>query len=56
MGGNEEGPGLALDKQDLSDRGPGGTRFVYLEDINLEQKEEDPARFPGSLAPASPDS
>ena len=45
MGGSEEGPGLSLDKQDLSDRGPGGARFVYLEDINLEPKEEESARL-----------
>jgi hypothetical protein len=39
MGGNEEGPGIALDKKDISNLGPGGARFVYIEDINLEPKD-----------------
>jgi hypothetical protein len=45
MGGTEEGPGVSLNGRDLSDRGPGGARFVYLEDINLEPKEEESARL-----------
>jgi hypothetical protein len=45
MGGNEEGPGFSLNKRDLSDRGPGGARFVFLEDINLDPKEEESARL-----------
>jgi len=50
MGGEAEGPALASKKQDFSDRGPGGARFVYLEDISLEPKEEGTAlltRAPG---------
>ena len=45
MGGLEEGPGISLKKQDLSDRGPGGARFIYLEDINLEPREDESARL-----------
>jgi len=45
MGGMEEGPGIALSKKDLSDRGPGGERFVYLEDLNIEPREEGSARL-----------
>jgi hypothetical protein len=45
MGGMEEGPGIALSKKDLSDRGPGGARFVYLEDLNIEPREEGSARL-----------
>jgi len=45
MGGTEEGPGVSLNKRDLSDQGPGGARFVYLEDINLEPNEEESARL-----------
>jgi hypothetical protein len=45
MGGSEEGPAIALSLRDLSDRGPGGARFVCLEDINLEPKEDGSARL-----------
>jgi Leucine-rich repeat (LRR) protein len=45
LGGNAEGPEAASQKRDLSDRGPGGARFVYLEDINLEPKEDHSARL-----------
>jgi hypothetical protein len=45
MGGNEEGPGIALDKKDISNLGPGGARFVFLEDINLDPKEDESARL-----------
>jgi parallel beta-helix repeat protein len=45
MGGNEEGPGVFLNKRDLSDLGPGGARFVYLEHINLDPKEEESTRL-----------
>jgi hypothetical protein len=45
MGGFEDGPVTSPDKRDLSDRGPSGARFVYLEDINLEPKEDEAARL-----------
>jgi hypothetical protein len=45
MGGNEEGPGLSLNRTDFSDRGPGGSRFVYIEDINLAPREEESERL-----------
>jgi hypothetical protein len=45
MGGIEEGPGVSPNRRDLSDRGPSGARFVFLEDINLEPKEEESARL-----------
>ena len=45
MGGTAEGPGVSPTKRDLSDRGPGGERFIYLEDISLEPKEGELARL-----------
>jgi len=45
MGGTEEGPGVLLNKRDLSDQGPGVARFVYLEDINLVPREAESARL-----------
>ena len=44
MGGYEEGPEAARTKRDISDRGPGGARFVYIEDINLEPREDGSVR------------
>ena len=40
MGGNEEGPGMALDKRDLSMDGPGEPGFIALEQKNI---------FPGEV-------
>ena len=54
MGGFEEGPGISLKMQDLSDRGPGGARFIYLEDLNLEPREEKPARLTCVPGPGEP--
>jgi len=54
MGGVAEGPETALNKKDLSMNGPGGSRFVYLEDKNLEPKETAEAaagRVPGPGEP-----
>ena len=54
MGGVAEGPETAFDKKDLSTDGPGGSRFVYLEDKNLEPKEAAEAaavRVPGPGEP-----
>ena len=54
MGGVADGPETALDKKDLSMDGPGGSRFVYLEDKNLEPKEAveaASARVPGPGEP-----
>jgi hypothetical protein len=54
MGGHEEGPETAVNKKDLSMHGPGGPRFVYLEDKNLEPKETADAvsaRIPGPGEP-----
>jgi len=51
IGGNEKGPGITSAEQDLSDRGPGGARFVYSEGANLVPKEDESARRPASLAP-----
>lgn len=39
MGGVAEGPETVLNKKDLSMNGPGGSRFIFLEDKNLEPKE-----------------
>jgi hypothetical protein len=54
MGGIEEGPEIAMTKRDLSDRGPGGARFIYIEDLHLDP-DEDPAaaltRIPGPNEP-----
>jgi hypothetical protein len=50
MGGSGEGPEIASSKRDLSDRGPGGSRFLYIQDLHLDP-DEDPAdalaRIPG---------
>jgi len=49
-GGLADGPGTAAKRTDLSADGPGGARFVYLEDRDLEPKEEGTAlltRVPG---------
>jgi hypothetical protein len=54
MGGNAEGPGVSLNRGDMSDRGPGGTRFVYLEDINLDPKEEESTRLNRIPGPGEP--
>jgi hypothetical protein len=54
MGGSEEGPGIAPAKRDHSELGPGGTRFVYLEDLNLDPAEVSAAalaRIPGPGEP-----
>jgi hypothetical protein len=54
MGGSEEGPGIAPAKRDHSALGPGGTRFVYLEDLNLDPAEDPAAaltRLPGPGEP-----
>jgi hypothetical protein len=54
MGGVAEGPETTLNKNDLSMNGPGGSRFVYLEDKNLEPKETAEAaavRVPGPGEP-----
>ena len=50
MGGEAEGPGIARAIRDFSDRGPGGARFVYLEETNLVPSERESAfltRVPG---------
>ncbi len=52
MGGNEEGPGVILEQ--AGSLGPGAwrrTRFVYLEDINLEPNED---RRVEAFAPRGP--
>jgi hypothetical protein len=54
MGGNAEGPGVSLKRRDLSDRGPGGARFVYLEDINPEPKEEESVQMVQIPGPGEP--
>ena len=54
IGGTERGPGIAPIKRDLSDRGPGGSRFVYLEEKNLVPTESGSAvrtRIPGPGEP-----
>jgi hypothetical protein len=45
MGGNAEGPGTGSLIRDHSDRGPGGGRFVFLEDIDLEPRENESSRL-----------
>jgi hypothetical protein len=54
MGGAEEGPRVSPNRRDLSDRGPRGARFVYLDDINLEPGEEDSARLTRIPSPGEP--
>jgi hypothetical protein len=44
MGGEAEGPVLSSKKLDFSNRGPGGSRFVYLEDPNQIPAEHGAAR------------
>ncbi|MEN6560320.1 MAG: fibronectin type III domain-containing protein [Acidobacteriota bacterium] len=39
VGGAAEGPGAAAVRKDLAADGPGGARFVHIEDINLEPRE-----------------
>jgi len=54
MGGVEGGPETATLKTDLSMHGPGGARFVYIEDKNLEPRESTEAaalRIPGPGEP-----
>jgi Leucine-rich repeat (LRR) protein len=49
MGGDEPGPEGARGFRDESDRGPGGTRFVYLEDKNqvpVERRKGGAAALP----------
>ena len=56
IGGVGLGPETAAKRTDLSADGPGGARFVYLEDRNLEPKEEElarPARVPGPGEPGA---
>jgi hypothetical protein len=54
MGGNEQGPGVALNKRDVSDRGPGGARFVYLEENNLVPREDRTAELARIPSPGEP--
>jgi hypothetical protein len=54
MGGVGEGPETALNKKDLSMDGPGGSRFVYLEDKNLEPKETIEVAFARIPGPGEP--
>ena len=54
MGGIAEGPETALNKKDLSMNGPGGSRFVYLEDKNLEPKEAAEAAAVRAPGPGEP--
>jgi len=53
-GGTEEGPGVAGVRKDLSDKGPGGARFIFLEDINLEPVEDPSARLTRVPGPGEP--
>jgi Cohesin domain len=54
MGGSEEGPGVDLSVRDLSNQGPGGSRFIFIEDLHIDP-DEDPAaaltRIPGPGEP-----
>jgi Right handed beta helix region len=54
MSGNAEGPEMSVSKDDLSDLAPGGARFVYLEDINLEPKEDASTRLTRIPGPGEP--
>jgi hypothetical protein len=54
MGGTEDGPGVAQAKRDLSDVGPGGARFVFIEDINTEPEEGASARLARIPGPGEP--
>jgi Leucine-rich repeat (LRR) protein len=45
MGGEAEGPETGPIGVDVSDQGPGGARFVYLEELDLEPREAEPARL-----------
>ncbi|MEN6560319.1 MAG: C25 family cysteine peptidase [Acidobacteriota bacterium] len=52
--GNGVKPGVSGLKLDDSDRGPGGARFAYFEDVNLEPKENERARDLRAPGPGEP--
>jgi Leucine-rich repeat (LRR) protein len=54
MGGTEDGPGVVQAKRDLSDVGPGGARFVFIEDLNTEPEEGASARLARIPGPGEP--
>jgi Leucine-rich repeat (LRR) protein len=51
VGGDEPGPEAVREFRDESDRGPGGARFVYLEEKNLVPGEK---RMNGTTVPRAP--
>ena len=53
-GGREPGPSTSLKKRDLSDRGPGGRRFVWREEKNLTPKEESAEAINKTPGPGEP--
>jgi hypothetical protein len=54
MGGTEPGPEGAALKTDESSKGPGGWRFVYLEELNLMPKEAPSAKLTRIPGPGEP--
>jgi hypothetical protein len=54
MGGEAEGPGIVLSMRDLSDRGPGGSRFLYIEDPRLDPNEDPAATLTRPPGPGEP--
>jgi hypothetical protein len=54
MGGYAEGPGAAVRKRDLSSEGPGGGRFVFIEDKNLVPTEARSAELARISGPGEP--
>ena len=54
MGGNESGPEFSAAKRDLSSDGPGGWRFVYMEDLNLVPNEDHSIKLTRILSPGEP--
>jgi Leucine-rich repeat (LRR) protein len=54
MGGTEPGPEAAVRKMDESSKGPGGWRFVWLQEKNLVPTEEPTARLTRTPGPGEP--
>jgi hypothetical protein len=54
MGGREEGPEVAPLKRDLSDLGPGGMRFVFVETVNLNPELDTAAEMKRPPGPGEP--
>jgi hypothetical protein len=54
MGGAETGPEAALRSRDESRDGPGGARFIYMEEPNLHPKEDAAEKLARRASPGEP--